>query len=139
MATIAAVPTLSTSGWVKTPAEKIDLLITYFVYTIENQTTLYKGASTSFQQILESNMGNMDSTVAATRSALISYLSRYYASVNVDVSYELSDPTNSLSLATMSIAATVTENDQTYSIEKALTLVNGKFQAFVDSTNGDDS
>ena len=137
MATVIAVPTLSLAGWIKTPAEKIDQLITYFVYTIGNQTTIYGKYATSFQQILEANMGNMDNTVAATRAALNTYLKRYYDSVSIDVSYTLSDPTNSASLATISIAATVTEGDLTYSIEKALTTVNGKFQQFVDTTNAD--
>jgi len=134
---VIAVPTLSTAGWVNTPAEKIDLLITYFVYTISNQTTIYGTNATSFQQILEANMGNMNATTSATRSALNTYLKRYYDSVNIDVSYALSDPTNSESLATMTISATVTEGSQTYSIEKSLSTLNGKFQAFIDATSSD--
>lgn len=139
MAAVIPVPTLSTAGWIDTPAEKIDYLITYFVYTIANQTSLYGKFATSFQAVIQANAGNMENTVAGTRDALNTYLKRYYDSASIDVSYALSDPTNSASLATITISATVTENGQTFSIKKALTTVDGKFQAFVDLTNADNS
>jgi hypothetical protein len=135
MATVSSVPTLSSSGWVNTPAEKIDYLMTYFVYTIKNQTTVFGGNATSLQALLEAAGNDMNAATANVRSALITYLGRYYDSVNVDATYALTDPTNSASLATLTIAVTVTENGQSYSIEQQLQLLDGKFQSFIDITS----
>lgn len=135
MATVSSVPTLSSSGWVKTPAEKIDFLMTYFVYTIKNQTTVFGSNATSLQACLENAGNDMNAACANVRSALITYLGRYYDSVNVDVTFALTDPTTSASLTTMSITITVTENGLSYSIEQLLQLIDGKFQSFIDITS----
>lgn len=139
MATIKAVPTLSSSGWVgatgASPGEKIDYLMTYFVYTIQNQTTVFGNNATSLQALLENAGNDMNKAVANVRSALITYLGRYYDSVNANVSYALTDPTTSSSLTTLTVSVTVTENGLTYSIEQQLQLIDGKFQSFIDITS----
>lgn len=141
MATNRPVPTLSSSGWVgaagTAPAEKIDYLMTYFVYTIKNQTTVFGSNATSLQALLEDAGNDMNRASSNMRTALITYLGRYYDSVNVDVTYALTDPTNSSSLTTLTINVTVTENGLSYSIARQLQLVNGKFQAFIDLTTND--
>lgn len=132
-----AVPTLSSAGWIDSPREKIDYLMTYFVYTIKNQTTVFGDNATSLQAILENAGNDMNKVSANMRTALITYLGHYYDSVNVDISYALTDPTTSSSLTTVSVNITVTENGNTYSVEQQLQLIDGKFQSFIDMTSSD--
>jgi hypothetical protein len=79
----------------------------------------------------------MNKVSSNMRTALITYLGHYYDSVNVDISYALTDPKTSSSLTTVSVNVTVTEDGKTYSVEQQLQLIDGKFQSFIDMTSAD--
>lgn len=130
-----AVPTLSTFGWVKNPAEKIDFLLTHMFYADKFQTCLYGNNVTSVQWILEESSGNIDTAVTALRQAINNYLSRYYENVIADISYQDEDPEKSTSKVRMTLAIQVTENGVEHQVSRLVSLVDGRFREFISINN----
>lgn len=135
MATINPVPTLSTDGWVRAPAKRIDYLMVYFFVSDRLQSTLYKDQVSSFPWIMKEHPRDMDSAAEAVRRQLFTYLSAYYDSASIDVSVAETDPKVSASKVTMTITATVTLNGVTFSVAKLLNIVDGKLAEFSDLNN----
>lgn len=135
MANINPVPTLSTDGWVRSSAKRIDFLMVYFFVSDYLQTTLYRGKVSSFPWIMKEHPRDMSAAAEATRKQLNIYLSTYYDSVRIDVTVADTDPTVSATKTTMTIDATVTLNGETFSVAKLLSIVDGKLAEFSDLNN----
>ena len=129
------IPTLSTFGWVTNPSEKIDFALTHMFYSDKFQTSIYGKNVTSIQWILEENTGNLPGAVVAMRQAINNYLSRYYDSANVEVTYQDEDPENSSSKVLVTIAATVAQDGVEYQVSRLISVVNGRFKEFVELNN----
>lgn len=135
MATINPVPTLSTDGWVRSSAKRIDYLMVYFFVSDRLQSTLYPTSISSLPWILKENPRDMAVAAEAVRKQLNIYLTAYYDSVNIDVTVADTDPLVSATLSTMTITATVTLNGETFSVSKLLSIVDGKLSEFSDLNN----
>lgn len=129
------VPSLSTHGWVDKPAEKADLLLTHFFYSMKSQTSLYGSSVSSFAWILEQNAREPARVAEETRKALITYLLRFYDSVNITVTERDENPDLSSSRSELIIAATVVEDGVEYQLDKLVTIVDGRFKEFANLNN----
>jgi spore maturation protein SpmB len=129
------VPSLSTHGWVDKPAEKADLLLTHFFYSMKSQTTIYGSNVASFQWILEQHPKDIARAVEETRRTLFTYLSRYYDSVNVEITERTEDPEKSSTRVEMVISAIVTEAGVDYQLNKLVKLLDGRFKEFTNINN----
>lgn len=130
-----AVPTLSTFGWVTNTSEKIDFLLTHIFYADRFQTSLYADQVTSIPWILEETAGDMAKASTAIRLAINTYLSRYYDSATVNVTYTDADPEKSTSKVMVSLAITVVENGQELQVSRMISVVDGRFKEFVQLNN----
>lgn len=128
-------PTLSTFGWVKNPAEKIDFALTHMFYADRFQTSLYGNNVTSIPYVLEEASGSIDKAATAVRQVINNYLLRYYDSVQVNVSTEEEDPENSSSKIKMSLDIRVIENGVEYHVSRLISLIDGRFKEFVELNN----
>lgn len=135
MADVIPVPTLSTFGYVRTPAEKIDFLLAHFFYSDKLQTAIYGDKVASFQWIIEEKAGSMVDTCRKVQQDLSAYLRRYYQTTDVSVKFEDEDPKKSSTRVRMLINATVTENGIRYSVSKLVRIIDGKFKEFMDINN----
>jgi len=135
MATINPVPTLSTDGWVRSNAKRVDYLMVYFFVSDYLQSTLYAGSISSFPWIMKENPRDMTAAAESVRKQLNIYLGTYYDSVDINVTVADTDPTVSGSKTTMTIDATVTLNGETFSVAKLLSIVDGKLAEFSDLNN----
>jgi len=135
MATVNPVPTLSLSGWVTSPVQRIDYLLVYYFTSDKLQTTVYRDKVSSLQWTLSAYPRDMDAAKDAVRREIYTYMSRYYDSVDVNVSWEDTSPDKSASQVTMTISMNVTLNGEIYNVGKVLTIVDGKMTEFADINN----
>jgi hypothetical protein len=78
-------PSLSEDSWVSSPLKKADYLFSTFFVADYSQTYLYKGRVSSFPYILQSTLGNVSETCAVTRETLLTYFTRFFNNVVVEV------------------------------------------------------
>lgn len=129
------VPTLSTDGWVTSPAPRLDYL---FVYAFESdflQSVIYNGKVTSVQWILAQNPKDMNAAAEALKTALITYFQRYYDSATVEVVASDTVPATSATKTTLTIYVSVILDGITYNAGKILSIVDGKMASFKDINN----
>lgn len=132
---VPPVPSLSTFGWVKNPAERIDFLLTHMFYADKLQTSLYGNNVTSIQWILEESSGSLDKATVAMRQAINTYLLRYYDSVQVDISTTEENPDVSSTKVRMSLQISVVEDGVEYQVSRLISLVDGRFRQFINTNN----
>lgn len=83
---------LGTQGWVTDPSNKIDYLLSHLFTTQANQTYLYAGNIFSIQSIWQETGGDLYSTMNKLKVYINKYLSKYYAAVDVNVSFKEDNP-----------------------------------------------
>lgn len=131
---IIPVPTLSLAGWVTSPSEKADALISHFYASEKSQTYLYGNSVTNLQWIIEQHSGDITNLVAALREALQNYLRKYYEAAIVEVTSN-DNPSNFNGEITLSIYCQVTEEGKIYSIGKLLNISNNKIGKIIALNN----
>ena len=129
-------PTLSTSGFVRQPAEKIDFALAHFVYADGAQSSLYTSNVSSLQVVLERNTGSIDATVSDLKNTLQSYLQRYFDSVSIDAKYSEEDQSTSMSKINIQLSIVVTVDQVEYEVTKVIKTINGRFKEFISINNG---
>jgi hypothetical protein len=129
------VPTLSSFGWVKNPAESIDFLLTHMFYADKFQTSLYGNNVTSIPWILEETSGSIDQATIAMRQAINNYLGRYYDSVQVNVSTVEEDSESSSSKIRMSLQISIVQDGIEYQVSRLVSLIDGRFKEFMNLNN----
>jgi hypothetical protein len=129
------VPTLSTFGWVKNPAESADFLLSHMFHSDKFQTCLYGNNITSMPWILEEASGSTDKAVMAVRQAIITYMSRYYDSVQANVSVTEEDSSTSSSKMRMSLDIRLIKDGVEYQVSRLISLIDGRFKEFVNLNN----
>ena len=127
------VPVLAPAGWITSPAEKADSLLTYCFETNYSQTYLYLGKITSIQYIIEQNAGDINSLVINLRNSLEVFFGRYYDSVIVDVTYTVDK--NDISNITLRLNCLVTDNGVQYSLGRLLTVSGSKISKVINLNN----
>jgi hypothetical protein len=84
--TTNAVPTLSSSGWVKGVATKCDYLISHFYTSEANQTEFYPGNVASLPELLAKYQHDPLSLGTQIQTTMHRYLSRHFDTADVDCS-----------------------------------------------------
>lgn len=82
---VTPVPTLSTYGFVKDQASKIDYLLSHFFLSDYNQTYLYPGSVISLPEIIQKHGGEVSGVISELNRRLRDYLLRYYIDVDLDI------------------------------------------------------
>lgn len=130
------VPTLSTHGWVTSPPEKADFLISHFYESDKAQTYLYGSNITNLQWLIERYGHEIPSLCQQIRLALETYLGRYYQAATVEVLNDASAE-NKTSKVMLRLYCSVVEEGVTYSIGKLLTISDSKFEKITDLNNNE--
>jgi hypothetical protein len=133
---VIPVPSLSSAGWVVSPAEKADLLISHFYASDKSQTFLYGSNVANLQWVIEQSAHDIVNLVALLERELVRYLSAYYSNVTVEVASDETLGTVIDNRVTLRVYASVTENDgTTYSFGKLLNVVDSKIASIVNLNN----
>lgn len=134
-----AVPTLSSNGWVRAPADKADYLLAHFYESDKRQTYLYGENVTNLQWLIEQYGHDIILVCQEVRRAVQLYLSRYYDTADVQVTSD-TEPgyttvPNDTSFVRLRMVCTVTEEGKEYSIAKLIEISDGKFKKVVNLVN----
>ena len=135
---VIAVPTLSSAGWVRSPAEKADFLLSHFYESDKFQTYLYGKNVANLQWLIEQHGHNITKLCSEIRLTLEQYLGRYYEAVSIEVVSNDQTGTagdtesNSVQLR---VFCQVTENGKDSSFGRLMMQTNSKFQSVVKLNN----
>lgn len=134
-----AVPTLTAAGWVRTPAEKADALMSHFYESDKFQTYLYDENVTNVQWLIEQYGHDVVVLCTRMRETLEDYLNRYYDAALIQVtsddnpSYNLTP--NLSSAITLRVVITVTDGGKDYSFAKLIVASDSKFEKIMNLNN----
>ena len=122
---IPVVPSLAPEGWVSTPSEMADYMLSHFFLSEFSRSQLFAGKVKSFVYILQDNQNNINGITRTTRDTLEEYFKNYFTGVAVEViSKEQSTGSNVFDLH---IYVGFTGNDgQEYSLGKIINTVDSK-------------
>jgi hypothetical protein len=127
------VPMLSAAGWVRSPSEKADALISHAYLSDKSQTALYGDNVMSVQQIIERYSHDTTGLAQALRIEFERYFSRFYESASVDITAE--DPQDGSGKITLRLYCVVTEGAKKYSFGKLLLIKNSKIEEIIAINN----
>jgi hypothetical protein len=133
---IIPVPTLSPQGWVTETASKIDILLSHYVSTDQEQSNIYKSSLSNLQYLVEQNSGDGAATASAIASSIQAYLARYYENVIAEARFSLTDPKESSTTVKITLSLNFTEQGVQYTANRLLTYFNGKFKEITEVNNG---
>ena len=133
---VVVVPTLSITGWARTPEDMAYYLFAYLYEADKNQSTIY-GKNVCTLAYLNATYGkDIPEFCGQLRTMLETYLGRHFDQVNVDITHD-DTAGNTGSLVNVYINSTVYKNGRKYSfghlvqkngqVAKLLTLVNGDY------------
>lgn len=131
-----SVPTLSPQGWVTELAAKIDILLSHYVSTDQEQSNTFKGSISNLQYIIEQNAGDALATADAIARSFQTYLGRYYENVGADAKFSLTNEKESGTTVKITLSLNFTEDGITYTANRLLTYYNGKFKNIIEVNNG---
>lgn len=134
MPQIKVIPTLSSSGWVRAPTEKIDRALSYALTTDALQSTLYRGNLTSIPAIIQANINNRSGLANKAQAALDYYFKRLFDDAAVDV--EVHEVPNKPSQLNLIVRIRVTDQGVGYDVAREATMHNGFFMRIKDINNG---
>jgi hypothetical protein len=120
-------PTMSDRGWVVNPGEKADFLMSWFFESDPAQTYIYKGKVLNIQNMLEQYGNDIPTLVSELQQGLEGYFQSYYDAAIVQVSANDDPSVNPTNEITLTIAAQVTQNGNTYSVSGLVQSLNGRF------------
>ncbi len=129
------VPVLSPAGWVTEPSAKADALTSHIFEADFSQSFIYNGKVTSLQYLIEQYGDNMIKLTQEVQSALEAYFGRYYDSATAEVTNN-DNSANTGTAVTLYIYVGVTENGNSYSIGKEVSINNSKVTSIADINNG---
>jgi hypothetical protein len=130
-----AVPTLSATGWTRSPAEKADFLMSHFYESDKFQTYLYGQNVTNLQWLIEQYGNDPARVCREIQDGLQAYLSRYYDSAVVQCTANDNPAINPTSEITLKLFCQVVENGKEYVIARLIMSKDSKFQSIVKMNN----
>lgn len=129
------VPSLTVAGWVKSPAEKADLLFSHYYESDKFQTYIYGNNVANLQHVIEQNSHDVVALVQAIRSSLEVYLGRYYEAVLVDVSVDEESEEYKQGNVKLKVYCRITENGKDYSFARLIETIDSKLKQVVKINN----
>lgn len=128
-----AVPTLSTSGWVKDIGQKAEALLSYFLVSDANQSVVAWGRVHSMPKLLQ-NYQDPSTLSAEVRQAVYAMFKNHFDAVDVSVLINaIMDAGQETGESEMKITITVTENGKRYSVGRLLTLTNNRIKKVINT------
>ena len=130
------VPTLSPTGWARTPEDMAYFLFAYLYEADKNQSTIY-GKNVSTISDLNAMYGNdIPEFCSKLKEMLSDYLGRHFDQVDIDITHN-DNATNETSLVNVVISSSIYHNGRKYSfghmiekngqVARLLTQVNGSY------------
>lgn len=117
-------PSLSLSGWAKSPEDVAYFLFADFYESQKNQTQTYGNNVSNLQWLVAEYGHDIPLFCQKLRETLTNYLNRYYDQVDIETAYE-STAQNPGSLVKVTVSSTVYDNGVKYSFGH-LVEKNGK-------------
>lgn len=132
---IPVVPSLSPDGWVSTPSEMADYLLSHFFLSEFSRSQLFQGQVKSFVYILQDNQNNIAEITRVTRQTLQTYFENHFTAVEVQVINK--EQSAGSTVYDLHIYVGFTGKDgQTYSLGKAITTTDSKVVKIMAINNG---
>lgn len=133
------VPTLSSYGWVDSVTEKIDYLLAYFVHSDAEQDSIYTNYITNLQALVQKYYDKPVDLANAIQGKLSSYLERYFPDgvvVECSVSPAKDQVIVNENRVNINVSIFFKVGDKEYNAPHQLSLIDGKFNAFIRENNG---
>lgn len=131
----APAPTMSDRGWVTNPGEKADFLLSWFYESDAAQTYIYKGKVLNIQNLLERYGSDIGAITTEMQQGLEQYFQSYFDSAIVQVTSNDDPSVNPSNAITLTVAAQVKQDGQTYSVAGLVQQVNSRFQRVLNYVN----
>lgn len=131
---VAAVPTLSTQGWVSDVTALADRLMAYFFISDYSQTRYFPGSVSSLPYLVQRHGSDPFTLRQRTRDTLYSYLSAYFDSVDIEVTTDQPAPDDPNRIQ-LTVKATVAKDNKTYSLGRLVSVNNNLVQKIINLNN----
>jgi hypothetical protein len=129
------IATMSIGGWITEVSAKLDYELYCMATTDALQTNTYVEL-VSFPKIIQENKGDIDRCAQELKAAIAMKLSRCFDNVDIKVTYQLVDPTESRTVSKITLVINFTEDGVAHNASRALMFYNGKFKTFSEANNG---
>lgn len=127
-------PSLDTDGWLSSPTDVADKLMSDFFDSNYSQTDIYLGNVSSFGYIMQVTKGDLNACKSKIEETLKSYFLRYFSNVTIEVTTESVNPTSSK--AELGIYMTFTDTDgKMYNLGKLVQLEGTKVNKIIKLNN----
>jgi len=129
-------PTFSSKGWVTSPLEKLDFLLSHAFIAEDRQTNENNDTFIAFHELLSKIIdNNVTEGMDKLQQKLTVYLQKYYDSVQCQVynkSEEINDPSSGI---TVVIDFAVMQDGISYTTKKLLNTSDGIFTKILNISN----
>lgn len=132
----APVPSLSSAGWVQGPAEKADLLFSYYFTSEYSQSLLYQGSVISLPAQVQQMGHDPLELRLLIRKDIERLFQPYFEQVSVEVTTDTPDPADPTRL-NITLDCSVVDAGVTYSLGRLISTVNSKILKIKEINNGD--
>lgn len=123
-------PSLSSAGFIKDPALKLEKAMSYFFIADYSQSTQHAGRIASLPYLVKQHGRRPEELADRVESTVTSLLNAYFDSSTVDVYVQ--DPLSDKPEYGIVLEGSVVENGKTYSISKLLSVSNNLLQQVAD-------
>ncbi len=130
----ANVPSISTLGWVKGVAEKLDLLLSYYFVSENSQSNTYAGKVISLPYQIQQYGSDPINLKQSMTDTLTVYLERYFDAVDVSITTEVPLETDPNRIH-ITVDIIVTQNGVRASAGKLIETINSKLSNIFDINN----
>ena len=130
-----ALPTMSASGWVQEPYEKLDYLMCHFFEADAGMSYLNPTRTYNLQDIFGQASTDPAAFVSRLEEALTAYLKAYYQEAEVNVVDSSQEKGEQSINVTVVAQIYVMEAGQTIDFEKVINYRNGKFKVVLNKNN----
>lgn len=127
-------PTLSSDDWVDGTEKKADYLLAHFFESDYSQTSLYLGKISSLSWVIQEGNNDMNKTLSLLRTTINDYLSRYFESVETEVSINQDNQPSSYVFLNLYIGFTDSDGNE-YTLSRLLKLLDGKLNQVIKNNN----
>lgn len=119
------VPSLSTDGWIETPYEKADILMSDFLIAEHSQTILYPNKIASLPFIVQNNINDNIGLNNEIKNKLGNLLQRYFESVTIESTTE-DDPSDGTKTILNIYAKMTTASGEEINLARTLQIKDAK-------------
>lgn len=136
----AAVPTLTTKGWLTEPNEKAEQLMAWFMVAEHTQSKTFFGNISSFSELVVRHGKSPLAMTENTKIQLESYLGRYFDYVEVEVrDFPLPGESEFNGRFMISIRVTATQDGARINLLEKAEINNSVFKRVVEELNNGQS